>query len=167
MINLTIYNFILYVGIAWGTNILFNLLYVLKRYRPTYVSMDRPIDANIILSGNRLIGESTTVFGLLIAIIASITVYIIFNDFYLAIIPLLVYLGHTIGSFIKRRFGIEDGKFMPIVDHGDYMITTGLVLLCFGYISWALALAGLVFTYIFHPLACFVAYKLKLRQYPY
>lgn len=167
MMNLTIYNFILYIGIAWGTNILFNLLYVLKRYRPKYVSKDRAIDAKIMFAGNRLIGESTTVFGLIIATIASIIIYFIFNTYYLTIIPLLVYIGHTIGSFIKRRFGVEDGKFMPFIDHGDYMITTGAILIFLGYISWELALSGLVFTYIFHPLACFVAFKLKLRQYPY
>ncbi len=167
MMNLTIYNFVLYIGIAWGTNILFNLLYVLKRYKPTYTSKDKAIDGNIVFLGNRLIGESTTVFGLIIAMLASIIIYFIFGVFYLAMIPLLVYLGHTLGSFVKRRFGIEDGKFMPVVDHGDYMITTGVILLILGYISWQLAIAGLVFTYIFHPLACFIAYKLKLRQYPY
>lgn len=165
--NLSIYNFVLYVGIAWGTNILFNLLYVLKRYRPIYTSKDRAIDGNIIFFGNRLVGESTTVFGLIIAILASILMHYLFHTTYLSVIPLLVYLGHTFGSFIKRRFGIEDGKFMPLVDHGDYMITTGTILVAFGYISWELALAGLVFTYVFHPLACFIAFKLKLRQHPY
>ncbi len=167
MMNLTFSNFILYVGIAWGTNILFNFLYVLKKYKPKYVSKDKAIDGGLMLYGNRLIGESTTVYGLIIALVTSFTIYSISKSFSLSIIPLLVYIGHMIGSFIKRRFGIEDGKFMPFVDHGDYMITTGVILTILGYISFELALAGLVFTYIFHPLACYVAFKLKLRQYPY
>lgn len=167
MIKLTFYNFIVYIVITWGTNILFNLLYVIKKYKPAYVAKDKAIDGNIMFYGNRLIGESTTLFGFIIAILASLLVYTIFTSISLAVIPLLVYLGHTLGSFIKRRFGLEDGKFMPFIDHGDYMITTGIILTSLGYISFKLALAGLAFTYVFHPIACFIAFKLKLRQYPY
>ena len=165
--QLTIFNFFLYIVLTWGSNIALNFLYVLKRYIPVFIKYDRPLDMGLMFQNNRLIGESTTILGLLISFTLSILFFILFEYIWLGYIPILVYIGHTVGSFIKRRLGKSDGTFVIFLDHGDYMIITGLVLYSLGFISWQLALSGLLFTYIFHPIACLIAFHLKMRQNPY
>lgn len=165
--SLTFFHFALYIGVTWGTNITFNLLYVLKSLVPSLAPYDLPIDARKMLSDNhRLFGDSTTVPGLVVAVVLAIfvsrTSYAMFSS-----VPLLVYAGHLIGSFIKRRLGKPDGYFVPFIDHGDYMLVSGVVLVLQGTISLPLALAGLLFTYIAHPMATLLAFRLGIRKYPY
>ncbi len=165
--NLTFFHFALYIGFTWGTNIAFNLLYVLKTRLSSLARYDVPVDGGILLrDGRRLLGDSTTLPGLGVALVCS---YAISCTSYamLYAIPLLVYLGHLVGSFIKRRMGKGDGQFVIGIDHGDYMVMTGIVLGGIGIISWQLALAGILFTYIVHPIATLVTFRLGLRKYPY
>ena len=161
----SINNFILYFSIVWGVNICLNLLYVLKKYFSVIKSLDRPIDCGLKYHKDRLIGDSTTFLGLLISFIISFILFKI--NFILALIPILVYLGHSLGSFIKRRMHKKGGEFVPFVDHGDYMITTSVIFLILGYINVSFAFWAITLTYILHPIACFVAFKLKLKEHPY
>lgn len=167
MMNLTIFNFLLYIFLTWGSNITLNFLYVLKKNIPFFYRLDKPIDFRFYFNKNRLIGESTTFLGLATSLVLSFLIFTFSRDIGISFIPILVYVGHTLGSFTKRRLGKNDGAFVPFLDHGDYMILSGLVLYLLGFISWQLALLGLLFTYIFHPLACLVAFNLKMREYPY
>ncbi|MCX6754388.1 MAG: CDP-archaeol synthase [Candidatus Nomurabacteria bacterium] len=167
MIPLTINNFLIYFSIAWGTNICLNFLYVIKRYVPSVKKLDIPLDGDIEFNGERLLGESTTVLGLLISILASLFVYSIIHNLVWMSIPILVYFGHLFGSFVKRRIHKKGGEFMLFVDHGDYMILTGIVFVILNYISFLFAFLALLVTYILHPIACFLAFKLKLRENPY
>jgi hypothetical protein len=144
-----------------------NILGILKRYVPKLKKFDYPIDARLEYKGYRLIGESTTILGLIISIILSIIIYLNTLNYLWTYIPILVYLGHMLGSIIKRRAHKKGGEYMPIVDHGDYMITTGIVFLLLNHITFSLFIMSLLITYIFHPLICFLAFKLKLRELPY
>jgi hypothetical protein len=167
MLPLTTINFLLYFSLAWATNICLNFLYVIKRYSTKSLNFDMPIDGGIKYKDDRLIGESTTIIGLILCLMISIILYFITSNFMWEIIPLLVYFGHLLGSFVKRRMHKKGGEFVPFIDHGDYMITTGFVFVLLNYISINFALLSITLTYILHPIACFIAFKFKLRENPY
>lgn len=153
--------------LTWLSNIMLNLLGTAKIYSKKIKSYDKPIDANLYINGHRLIGDSSTVGGLFICIFLTLCIYFMSADYAYAIIPLLVYSGDTLGSFIKRRFDMREGSFLPIVDHGDYMIFTGIVMVLFERIHVFEFLLLLLITYALHPLATFAAYRLKLRTKPF
>lgn len=163
----TIDTFLVYLFLTWGTNMSLNLLYVLKRYIPKTASFDYPIDGRIQYKGDRLVGESTTVWGLVLCFIISIVLFFHVLSLKWAIVPLLVYCGHTIGSIIKRRMHKKGGEYVPFLDHGDYMILTGLMFVMLGYITPIFAFSSILITYLLHPIVCFLAFKLKLREHPY
>ncbi len=169
MIDVTLYNFFIYILLTWGSNISLNFLYIIKKKYPILNIKDIPLDMNFNLGNNRILGESTTFLGLIISILLSLLLYISSYFYFvnLFMIPILVYFGHAFGSFIKRRLGKRDGNFMLFVDHGDYMIFTGLSLFFVGIISLDMVFWSLLFTYLFHPIACIIAFNLKLKERPY
>lgn len=167
MIPTTINNFIIYSFLIWGTNMSLNILGIIKIKFPNFKNYDLPIDGKKKFKGKRLIGDSTTLLGILICVIITIFIYYTTKNTIFMIIPTTVYLGHTIGSIIKRRFNKKGGEFMPFVDHGDYTITTGLIFFILGYINVYMALFNILITYMIHPLVCIVFFKLKLRENPY
>ncbi len=166
MIPITISNFIIYFSITWGANILLNILGSIKMHVPKVKKFDRPIDGGLEYQGERLIGESTTFIGLIIVIIVSVVLYFTTYNLIWVSIPLLVYAGHMLGSIVKRRMHKKDGEFVPFVDHGDYMILTGIVLAALHHITFLFAILSILVTYILHPIICYVAFKLKLRERP-
>lgn len=160
-------NFILYFSLAWFSNICLNLLYVAKKYIPKIKKIDKPIDFFYKYKKDRLLGDSTTVLGLIVCLLISSVLFILkLNSLYF-FIPISVYLGHTFGSFIKRRMHKKGGEFAPFIDHGDYVIFTGIVFVLFGKISFLFAVVSILLTYILHPIACLLAFNLKLRKFPY
>jgi uncharacterized protein YacL len=167
MIQLSVTNFLIYFTLVWMTNICLNFLYVIKRYIPKFKNFDRPLDGGLKYKNDRLLGESTTVIGLIVSFLISFLLYFITLNFIWTIIPILVYVGHLLGSFIKRRVHKKDGEFMPFIDHGDYVIFTSIIFVLLDYISVLFAFLVIIVTYILHPIACFLAFKLKLREYPY
>ncbi len=144
-----------------------NLLYIIKRYIPKTKKMDLPIDGNLKYKGEPLIGESTTLAGLILSLLFSIIFFIYFNNPIWTLIPVLVYLGHLSGSFIKRRMHKKGGEFVPFVDHGDYIVLTGIVFFMLHFISLKFFIFSILLTYLLHPVVCFLAFRLKIREYPY
>ncbi len=167
MLEFNLLNFSIYFSIAWGTNIALNFLYVIKRYFPRFNDFDCPIDFKLKYKKIRLIGESTTIIGLVLSLAISLFINISTGAMVWTIIPPIIYLGHLLGSFIKRRMNKGGGEFVPIIDHGDYMLLLGIIFIIFHYVSVLFALLALILTYILHPLACIIAFKLKLREHPY
>ncbi len=154
--------------LTWGTNIAFNLLYVAKKYIKGFAKYDRPIDfGKYFFDGRRILGESTTFLGLVFALLISLLALKsnLFEKMIALMVPLLVYIGHALGSFIKRR--MNKNSFVPFIDHGDYMIMSGFVLVILGYVSFSLALVCLLLTYVLHPLAVLLAFKLGLKEHNY
>jgi CDP-diglyceride synthetase len=78
----------------------------------------------------------------------------------------LVFLGDLLGSIFKRRLGFSKGEFVLFVDHGDYIITAGIVFYVLKYISLEVFIYSLLITYALHPLACIIGYKLKIKKEP-
>jgi len=162
-------NFILqlltYALPCWFINISLNLLWPLKQKFIFIKKNDLALDLSISLPDrHRLLGTSTTLIGLFL----SLGLGIVFQ--YLILIPhgifigICVYLGHATGSFIKRRLDIADGVFLPIIDHGDYVIFTGMVFYVLGYASAQVVLVTILITLIAQPVVCLIGFYIGLRK---
>jgi CDP-2,3-bis-(O-geranylgeranyl)-sn-glycerol synthase len=136
MLPLTITNFLTYFCIAWGSNISLNFIYVVKRYWPETRKYDYPLDGRRLYKKDRLLGDSITFPGLILSLILAGALFRATGTLIWSLIPVLVYLGGAAGSFIKRRLHINSGEYLPLIDHGDYMIMTGLVFWLSGYTSF-------------------------------
>ncbi len=157
----------------WLINMSLNLIYIVKLYSPKVKSFDRPLDAQKSMSdGSRILGNSTTWLGIVVALCAGLIVQnLVKQDFEQGVLfgivsGLSVYLGHAIGSFIKRRFKYQDGEFMPFVDHADYVIFSGIVFGLLGVVPWSVIGVAILVTYIVHPIVTYLSYLLKLHKHP-
>jgi CDP-2,3-bis-(O-geranylgeranyl)-sn-glycerol synthase len=168
MIPLTFSNVILYICFVWGVNAALNVFYISKK-KMNLLSIDRPLDFGVTwFDGRRILGESTTILGLVVVAIISLCLYrwnIVGEIGY--IVPFTTYLGHALGSFIKRRMNIARGGYLPFIDHGDSIAVTGVVLGVLQLITPELAVAGLFLTYVLQPFICLLGYRLGLRDHPY
>lgn len=153
---------------CWGINIALNLWYLLKLRRPSVLAYDAPLDLNKnFFDGYRILGDSTTWVGLPVAVIAGISIELFLTSVLVGTVKgLSVYFGHSIGSFIKRRFNIPRGKFVPIVDHGDSIIITGAVFYFLGWQPLSIVTTAVLLTLAVQPILAYGGYKLKLRDNP-
>lgn len=122
-----------------------------------------PIDRNTYIGTSRVFGDSVTWGGFIISIVVGVILQA-FASPYGVLIGLSVFVGHVIGSFIKRRMGVPRGGYVPIVDHGDYVIFTGAVMFCLGAISLPVYIVSIIFILLVHPLFCVAGYRLGMRQ---
>ncbi len=109
--------------------------------------------------------------------ITSIIPITLFPLFFNSILPVslsyyftltsLVFLGDLLGSILKRRLGYQKGEFAFLIDHGDYILTTGIVFTLLNHISLQVFLYSLLITYILHPITCFIGYKLGIKKEPF
>jgi CDP-2,3-bis-(O-geranylgeranyl)-sn-glycerol synthase len=136
------------------------------KHLPGIKKFDKPLDREInFFDRKRLLGPSTTILGFPFALIFGLLAGIIFFDWKIGLIlGLSAYFGHALGSFIKRRFGIKPGGFLPLVDHGDFIITAGLILFLLNVITLDIMLYSVLINWIVQPFLCFIGYKLKLRD---
>ncbi len=165
-----IFNALLFAAPCWIVNISLNGLYVIGKFFPKFKNFDTPLDGGRTLryDSRRILGNSTTIPGIIVALasgllIAHYTDSDLTNGF---ILGLSVYLGHALGSFIKRRAGYYDGQFMPLVDHGDYIVTAGLIFWYLEIFSTKTVILGIAATYILHPAFTYLAYLLGFHKYP-
>ena len=169
MITQTSYG-VLIVEIAWFLvpciliNACLNIFYEVKR-RYGWESFDKAFDFGLHLWGNRLLGQSTTWGGLLISLVVGLLLKVLFGLPGI-IIALGCFFGHATGSFIKRRIGLPRGSYLPIVDHGDYIIITGAILFWSGSITGSIYFLGIVTILIVHPCLCLAAYYMGIRDNP-
>lgn len=161
-----IINIALFVAPAWIINSALNLLIPLQKASPLFKKLSVPVDMGKFIGKNRILGDSTTILGIFTSILVGLLIQIFFPFIPGVLIGIGMNLGHTIGSFIKRRLGVKSGGFVPIIDHGDGVIVTGAILYSLGYISIFVYIWGFISTLIFYPLICYIAYKLGLRERP-
>lgn len=149
------------------TNMALNMLYPLRTWWPFFARLDLPIDGGVLLwDGRPIFGRSTTVPGLALVIMLG-AVYTLLIGTRLGLIEaLLTYLGHAAGSFIKRRAAVPDGKFVPLVDHGDYVILSGIVLFATHLAPLWVVTATIILTLAIQPLVTYCGFKLGIRKYP-
>lgn len=162
----TLVSILWFVAPLWAVNVSLNALgYVSMRF-PLIRQFDRAIDGKkYFFDGRRVLGDSTTVLGLVVCVMIGAVAAYAGETWYL-VVPLLVYGGHACGSFVKRRFGYTDGTYLPFVDHLDYVVLPGVFAVLFEYVSLATILGALVLTFFITPLVTIFAYALSFRQRP-
>jgi CDP-2,3-bis-(O-geranylgeranyl)-sn-glycerol synthase len=144
----------------------FNIFYELKR-RFYFLHYDQPFDGGYpFFDGWRILGESTTWGGLIIALIVGLTVQILLPSQFGLLKAMTTYFGHALGSFIKRRLKLPRGTYVPVIDHGDYVILTGATLYFFHLEKLSVILLGLILVLLFQPLVCYTSYKIGWRDNP-
>ena len=81
--------------------------------------------------------------------------------------------GDCLGSFIKRRFGVERGAKFPLLDQYDFLVLSFLFAWLFSrreferlYTPEVIVLA-VVLTPVLHRLANVIAYRLGLKDVPW
>lgn len=152
---------------CWFVNMSFTVLWYVVQITPLLKRYERPLDGGRMLpDGSRVLGDSTTWGGLLWVIMLSAAAYLWIIPLY-AYLVVLVFLGHILGSFIKRRLGKPRGAFVPVIDHGDHVLVAGGVLLALGMIHVPAFVCSVALTLFLTPLATLLGYKLHMRLYPY
>ncbi len=167
-------------------NFLILALYIIPMYAANPSAMffggKTPLDLNKkFFDGKPFFGKGKTFKGTFFGILAGIIATLLLNQvmiFYSISFPanylyfgvlasIGAILGDIVGSFIKRRLGIESGKESPILDQLDFVIG-GMILAFPIYVPELIEIIILIIaTLIFHRLANFVAFKLKLKKVPY
>src|SRR3989344_7752955 len=130
-----------FIGIIYGSQIIRILFIILPIYVSNACAMllggKTPIDFNKkFFDGRSILGQGKTFKGTIFGIIAGIIIgFIIWTQFPAEIIytklnnstlilmlPLLAIFGDILGSFIKRRLGIERGRPVLLLDQLDFVI---------------------------------------------
>jgi CDP-2,3-bis-(O-geranylgeranyl)-sn-glycerol synthase len=160
--------FLMYVIPCWFINISLNLWYMLKLWVPAIARFDAPLDLEKnFFDGKRILGQSTTWVGLPVALLVGMGVESFFSTPWIGFVKgLTVYFGHALGSFIKRRFNIPRGQFVPILDHADSITLTGIVFLAMHLAPLKIIAAGIIVTLFIQPVFSYATYKLRLRDNP-
>lgn len=152
---------------CWFINMSFSVYGHVVRSHPLLARLDRSIDDGYCLpDGHRLLGDSSTWGGLLLACILGISGELLFPGHYLLVLALLVCTGHMAGSFLKRRLGMRSGAFLPLIDHIDYLLLAGTVFLLMGYVSLATVSVAILATLVLTPLVTYGAFRLGMRTHP-
>ena len=73
-------------------------------------------------------------------------------------------LGDAIGSFIKRRIGIERGKQAPLLDQLDFLIMALILVAFVVNLNWIFIIISIILTLIIHSVANILAYLLGIKD---
>jgi len=151
-----------------------------------------PIDRGRYWGKNRLLGDGKTYEGLLMGTSCGFLFGIVqelFLSDYLAIIPsfgifpfFLVTLfclaagamvGDLVGSFLKRRMGLERGVSLPVVDQLDF-VGGAWLLLFLGARTWfietfsvQIIVAVLCITPVLHLFTNYIGFKIGKKKVPW
>ncbi|MFQ5976430.1 MAG: CDP-2,3-bis-(O-geranylgeranyl)-sn-glycerol synthase [Candidatus Hydrothermarchaeales archaeon] len=127
--------------------------------------------------GRRILGDGVTIKGFFIGIVSGSASIILFNilrssalmtDLYLAfLLSSGALLGDALGSFIKRRLGMEQGESAPLLDQLDFVFG-GLFIATFVVtipLDWIVVL--ILLTPLGHLTVNFVGFRLKMKEVPW
>ncbi len=136
-----------------------------------FLPKTHPIDGGkYCLDGRRILGNGKTWEGLLLGTTLGFVIgYPVLAFFGLGswsdafLLSLGALLGDIVGSFVKRRIGLERGEEAPLLDQLDFVF--GAFLLDPPLPSWAILI--LVLTPILHRLANVTAYLLGVKDEPW
>ncbi len=150
-----------------------------------------PIDRGIYWGKNRLLGDGKTYEGLangiscgfLVGVVQhlflggnlNLPAFGVFPFFLVTLFCLSVgtMLGDLLGSFIKRRVGLQRGAPFPLVDQLDFVAGAWLLLFLFARawfiesFSLDVILAVIVITPLLHLLTNYVGFKMGRKQVPW
>jgi CDP-2,3-bis-(O-geranylgeranyl)-sn-glycerol synthase len=152
-----------------------------------------PIDRGVFWRKNRLLGDGKTYEGLFGGIICGFLSGIIQNQFalWLGVSPSLSFglfpyfvvtlfclsagamLGDMLGSFAKRRAGIEKGTHLPLVDQLDFVFGAWLFLFLFSpdwfikTFSMEIIITVILITPLLHLLTNYIGFKIGKKEVPW
>lgn len=154
---------------CWITNISFQFIRAVKDRVPTHHKIrNYNIDKFdfTFFDKKPFIGGGIRITSIVPVIILPLffNLYISISYSYYLLLTSSVFAGDLLGSFIKRRFNYRKGEFMPFIDHGDYILFTGIIFIHLKFISLQVFLGTLFLTYILHPLICFIGYKMHIKN---
>ena len=155
---------------------------------PVLVRGRRPLDLGKNWRGRRILGDGKTIEGTAAGIIAGFLIGAL--EYYLlpalqteasrfdvilpeitltvaAAVAIGAIAGDIIGSFIKRRVGIERGGKAPVLDRLDFIAFAMMFSYPFVSITLWMAMFMIITTFVIHRASNFVAYKLKLKKVPW
>lgn len=142
------------------------------------------------IDGKRILGDGKTIRGFVAGVFGGILVahlqllierafgFQIYSKLqyhqFLQLVSLLAFgamAGDSLGSFIKRRFGVERGRCFPILDQLTFLLIAyafASLSPAFGYLfTPEIILIGIVITPLLHLAVNVVAYVLKLKEVPW
>lgn len=128
------------------------------------------VDGNKLFpDGYRILGESVTWRGIIIAIIMTSMVALLLS--YSWVIGLLVgvyaMLGDMIASFIKRRLGMASSSMAPLLDQIPESLLPALMLQYqFGLDGRSVVILVVLFI-VLELMLSYIFYKLGVRRHPY
>ena len=144
---------------------------------PVVLGGGKPIDADKkFTDGRPIFGAGKTVrgfvaglaagtfVGLLQGIAEGTLLHFIALGFLLALGALL---GDLLGSFVKRRLGIERGGAAPGLDQLSFVVVALLAASPLALPSWEIVLTIIIITLPIHLATNFGGYKLGLKSRPY
>lgn len=152
---------------CWAINMSLTVLGFLVRSSPLLARYDAPLDGGRTLpDGHRVIGDSSTLGGVLAVMMLGIAGFLVTLDAQYLVLALLVKAGDMLGSFIKRRLGFASGTFVPLIDHGDYVIVAGIYMLAQGRISPEAFFVAWASTLALTPIVTVLAWRIGVRKRP-
>lgn len=151
---------------CYAVNMSLNVLGFVSKRIDVIGNLDAPFDFNKKFpDGSRILGNSTTWGGFILTALLGGIGEVVFPHMFFFTLALLVFFGHALGSFIKRRLKVLEGDFLPFVDHGDYMLVAGVFLITQGTISLPTLLVGYFGTLMITPAVTVFAHRLGVRAH--
>lgn len=171
-------------------NILFILASAIYYMLPAYLanisamafSSNTPLDFNkVCFDGRRWIGNGVTwggviggtLIGTLVGLIQGILSSYVLLEPHLTIITGILFgftmglgalLGDAVGSFIKRRIGIERGRPAPLLDQLDFVFGALLLSSLVYFESFSMIIVIIIITPILHLLTNMLGYLLGFKE---
>lgn len=129
---------------------------------------DPPLDMNKKLFKQRILGDSVTIYGLVVSFITGTIVGLSQNRIIEGgLLGIGAYIGNACGSFIKRRFKMKSGTFFPVLDHIDHTAFSLLIVQPKSLHPTEMIITILLLTVILHPIVCIIGYFLKIKKVPW
>lgn len=144
------------------------------------IGRSTPLDKGLYAWDNRrILGDGKTIEGLIsgttMGTLVGILLFILTDVFRSFLEPFILSIGAMIGdilgSFMKRRIGLERGKPLPIVDQLGFLLSSLFFsFMIYGLPEWArldIFITILIITFFLHIATNYIAFLLNLKDKPY
>lgn len=119
-------------------------------------------------NGGRLLGDGVTLRGFLVGVSGGVAVGAMMGKLTLGLfLSFGALLGDALGSFIKRRLGIERGKHAPLLDQLNFVVGGLLLASLVAHIPLSYIAILLVITPFGHLAVNQLGYRLKVKKVPW
>jgi len=136
---------------------------------PTILGGGKPVDfKRNFIDGRRLFGDNKTIRGFVSGVFAGTVVGILQGEpLRGALLSLGALIGDLGGAFVKRRFGLDPGAPLPLLDQLDFVAGALILSVNFFPIDVTSMILIIVLTPFIHFLTNTIAYALKLKSRPW